>query len=1075
MKIQRVALSVAVGFALLGSSYQQSFAKEPHMEFLAGLREKGYGDMAVFHLEQLKATKLPEELVEIYELELGLSKVIWAEEGLNAEQTNSRLNQAQAHLEAFLKANAKHEGAGLAIDGLANMLNQRGQFEIKQARVTKDTTKQKTNFEAARKFFVASRTWMKQSVDRYEATFLELKNKQKAAAGDKPKPSAVKRPVIVKRKPTDAETELAEVEGQWLQVRMNYAMLDFYQAMTHTDVAAKERKDLLAAAAKKFDDIYQGYRATLVGVYAHMWHGRSLDESGDIKGAIDLYEEVLAAAEGAKSGDANLEDLFAQVEMYRLLLLRKKKDDKGFASDAEAWLKAHSKMNRREGYQGIALELTKYQIEQSKSLTAKAREDAFRKINKQLTDITKIRSEYQQEAFILKRQYQAEVKGGDEVEIASFDEGLAVANEAYQSGRWADSATAFTKTLTLGDKAKDNDKMRKARFQLAYAYLMTGKTDDVIKTCDEIIKENPNDPLSPQAGALKVQAALQVYQTAKDKAEPLTKLKLVADEVIRTWKTRPEADDARIALGQAMLSASDMDGSLLHFDGVQKESERYPQSQFFSGSVYWRKYIVAKSNKTADPKQVANLRTQAADRIAASVAGQEKQLKGSELQLPKLLIEARLLKGEMELEAGKFAEAQALLDPLALAIVTAKPDGLGQTEYRQILAALRARVMRANPDDLAKTGEIADVLLTTKGTDALVANSVLIEYTKQIEGSLKKQQLAAIEAEKEENATKKTEAEGKAEELNVRHKALIAQMSKRTDLSLASSVYLAESTLKLEGDDEAKKANREIAKAQYEMIIKRAGQPGYLPPPPTGDAALIRVRSQLAGLLREDGKIDEALKQIQALIAQTGGKILDPLIEECRLLETQGEKDPAKLDEAINKWSGLRNRMSKLPKKPPEYYEIVLGVGRCMLKKFDATKDKEQAKQCEQMLRGTLALAPALNGPETVAKYNDLLDRCTEIRTGVKVEKVVDPLKVSADQAAKAGGGGGDGAKPMPPAAAPGAGAAKPAPQPGAAPAGGAAKPAAPAPAPAAGAKPAAAAPAAGAKPATPAPAPAKK
>lgn len=1051
MKLQRVALSVAVGLAVLGFSNHRTLAKEPHLEFLAGLREEGYGDMAVFHLEQLKATKLPPELVETYELELGLSKVIWAAEGLNAEQTNSRLNQAQAHLEAFLKANAKHEAASLAIDGLANMLSNRGQFEIKQARVTKDSAKQKTNYEAARKFFIASRTWMKQAVDRQEAAFLDLKNKQKAAAADKPKPSAVKRPVIIKRKPTDAENELADAEGQWLQARMNYAMLDYYQAMTFTDVAAKERKDLLTAAAKKFDDIYQGYRATLVGVYAHMWHGRALDEAGDIKGALDLYEEVLAAAEGAKSGEAHLEDLFAQVEMYRLLLLRKKKDDKGFAADAEAWLKTHSKMNRREGYQGIALELTKYQIEQSKNLTAKSREDAFRKINKQLTDITKIRSDYQQEAFILKRQYQAEVKGGDDIEIASFDEGLAVSNEAYQSGRWADAVTALTKTIALGDKAKDNDKIRKARFQLAYAFLMTGKTDDVINTCNEIIKENPNDPLSPQAGALKVQAALQVYSAAKDKAEPLTKLKLVADEVIRQWKTRPEADDARIALGQAMLVTADMDGALLHFEGVQKESERFPQAQYYSGQVFWRKYLQAKANKASDPKTVTDLRTKATTRIAGSVSGQEKQLKGTELQVPRLLTEARLLKGEMELEAGKLAEAQVLLDPLAQTIITTKPEGLGALEMRQILGALRARVLRANLDDLAKTGEIADVLLTAKGTDVLIANSSLIEYTKQVEAGLKKQQMTAIEAEKEENATKKTDAEAKAEELAGKHKSLVAELSKRKDLSLASSLYLAEA-MQRQGDAAG-------AKAQFELITQRSTQPGYLPPQGC-DVAMIRVRSQLAGLLREEGKFDDALKQIQALIAQTGGKILDPLIEECRLLEKQGEMDPKKLDDAINKWGALRARMAKLPKKPPEYYEIILGVGRCLIKKFDATKDKEQAKQCEQLLKSTLALAPQLNGPDTVAKYNELLDRCTEIRTGVKVEKV-DPLKVSAEAAAKAGGGNVGGAAPAP-------GGAKPMP-----PANGTA------PAPAAGGtKPAAggAAPAAGAKPTTPPPAaPAKK
>ncbi len=1059
MKIQRLAISAAVGLALVCSTSQRAVAKEPQLDFLQGLREKGYGDMAVFHLEQLKATKLPEELVDIYELELGLSKVIWAGEAFNAEQANTRLNQAQGHLEGFIKANPKHDSVIQAIDGLGSMLFKRGDFEIKIARVTKDSTKQKTNFEAARKYYKAARPWMKQSLDRLEAAFLELKDKKKSADAAKAPKTGVKKPVItVRRKPTDEETELAEAEGAWIEARMNFALADYYESLTYTDTAAKERKDLLNAAIKKFDDIYQGYRDGRAGIYAHMMHGKCLDDMGDIRGAIDLYDEVLSRASGAKTGESQLEGLFVQVEMYRLLLLRKQNKHKEFATDADAWLKQHAKMSKQEGYQGIALELTKYQIEQSKDLTAKAREDAFRKINKQLTDITKVRSEYQQEAFLLKRQYQGEVKGGDDVEIASFDEGLAVAGEAYQSARWADAVAAFTKTLTLGDKAKDGERMRKARFQMAYAMLMTGKTDDVINTCNELIKENPNDPLSPQAGALKVQAALQVYQTAKDKAEPLTKLKLVADEVIRQWKSRPEADDARIALGQAMLVTSDMDGALLHFDGVLKESERFPQAQYYSGTVFWRKYLVSKSTKGADPKQVADLRTKAMERVSNSVSGQEKQLKGTELQMPKLLLDARLLKGEMELEGGRAAEAQVLLDPLAQTVVVTKPEQLGQSEYRQLLAALRARNMRSNLDDLQKTGEIADVMMKAKGTDVQAANSALIEYTKQVEQSLKKFQMTAIEAEKEENATKQTEAETKAEAVQGRFKELIDEMSKRKDLSMPSSLYLAETMLRA--------GNTEGARGQFELIIQRSTQAGYLPPQ-GGEQAMIRVRSQLAGLLRAEGKFPEALAQIQALILQTKGAALDPLMEECRLLEAQAEKEPAKLDEAINKWVTLRTRASKAKTKPPEYFDIVYELARCYMKKYQAGKDKEIAKQAEALLKSTLALSPQLNGPDTVTKYNAMIDEATEVRTGKKVEKV-DPLKVSAEAAAKAGGGqaapaaGGGAAAPAP------GGAAAPAPNKPATPApaaGGAAKPAAPAAAPAAGA----------AKPAAPAAAPAKK
>lgn len=1088
MKITRAVAPFVLGFGLIGLSQRPVVAGEPHVEFLQGLREQGYGEMAVLYLEKLKATKVPAELTGTMELEFGLSKTIWAQEALTAEQANTRLNESQKHLEDFVKANPKHDSAPQAVAGLASMLSDRGQYEIRLSRFTKDANKQKTHQEAARKFFVDSRKWMAEQVKSSEKEFLDLKGKKKASDAEKATKSGVKRPVPMlrtKRKLTDEESELQDAEMVWLETRMNFALLDYYQAITYSDVAAKERKDLLAAGAKKFDEIYQGYRTTMVGVYSHMWHGRCLDEAGDIKNAIELYDEVLVAAGGGK-GEGQLEDLFAQVEMFRLLLLKKKGATKEFAADAGEWLKQHSKMSKSPGYQGIALEYIKFQIEQSKELTAKAREDAFRKINKALTDITKVRSEYQQEAFLLKRQIQGEVKGGEDVEIASFEEGLAVSADAYQSARWADAVAAYTKTIALGNPAKDGDRLRKARYQMAYALLMTGKTDDAIAACNALIKENPNDPLSPQAGALKVQAALQVYGAAKDKVEPLAKLKTVAGEVINQWKTRPEADDARIALGQAMLQGNDSDGALSYFDAVQKESERYPQAQYYAGTVYWKKYYALKANKQADPTQSKDLRGKAVDRINTSVDGQTKQLKGNEITLPRLLTEARLLKGEMLLEEGKAAEAQQLLDPLAAVIVGTIPEHLAPTELRIILGSLRARVTLANLDDLEKTGSIAEVLFKAKGTDITVANATLVEYSKQVEQTYKKAQAEMLEAEKGDDNTKRTEAETKLEEVQKKYANLLVEIGKRGDLSMASRLYLAKSLQKLK--------DTKTAREQYEIITARAAQPGYLPAQ-GGEQAMIDVRSQLIGLLRAEGNFDEALKQADALVAQTKGASLPPILEKCRLMQAVAEKDPAnpaKFDAAIKEWEAIGLRISKMQKKPTEYYDVILQQAYCMIQKGKLANDKDILKKAGSLLNKTLLLAPNLSGPEMVAMYKDMQD----VAAGKEVKKKEDPLKVSAEQAARAGGGGGMGdANPMPmakpdtkPAPAPmpmpmPMGTPKPAgtaPAPAAGAAG--AKPAGTAPAPAAGAKPAGTAPAAGAKPAAapatgakPTAAPAKK
>ena len=1078
--MKRAALPLVVSLVVSLFATAPALAKEPYAEFLAALRENQYGEMAVMYLEQIKASgKLPEELAESYNFELGLSKVIWAGENRpTAAQSNKRLDEAQDHLLTFLKASPNHGSTQAAIEGLSAMLQRRADFEVRQARATKDTQKQEAHYENARKLYGTSRTWLKQVLDRDVATLKDLKDKAKQAAADKAPKGAVKKPVTAPRvskfrKPTESESEIQVAEFAATGARLNYALLDLYEAKTYTDLKSKVRIDLLKAGAKKFDEIYQRNRGYIVGVYAHMCHGTCLDEAGDVKGALEIYEEVLVAAEdGAKSGEASdFDELFAGVEMSTLLLKKKKGDIKGFASEASDWLKSNSKRNTTDGYQGIALEYTKYQIDQSKELTGKAREDMFKKILKTLGEISKIESIYRQEAFLLRRQYQSEMKGGEDVEIANFAEGIAVATDAAQSGRWADAIAAYTKSLPLADKVKDAEKVRNARFQIAYGLLMTGKYDESIASAGELIKENANDKVGPQAGALQVQAALQMYGAAKDKAEAYVKLDAMAQTIIAKWPTRPEADDARISLGQASTVAGDLAKALSIYESVNAQSDRFAQSLYYAGNLYWKQYDTAKRGATPNEKTLAELRTKALDRITRSVDGQQKQLKAGD-QAPALLIQARVLLGEMALEAGNAAEAQKHLDPLALTIVALKPPGLDPLMMRQVLGALRARLQQPALEDHDKTVEIAEVLISAKGTDMLIINSSLVDYAKLVERIYKQAQLDALAAAKEENETKKGAAQAKAEEYQPKHKALIEQLGTRKVLSLASCIYLAEAA-------QAEKSNA-IARDLFLAIVAREKEPNFVPATPGGKGAMIRVRSQLAGLLRAEGKFDEAISQVNALIIATESKAIEPLIEKGRIMQAKYDTDTTKtaaLDEAITYWSDLRLRISKIAKKPPEYYEIVLNLATCFKAKYDSKKEEKDAKTAAQLLSTTLALSPSLSGPDMVVSYNKLSSDITFALTGKRPGESTDG----------AGTGKGDSA-PMPAAGAkpPAAGTApatKPAATPAAKPAATPAVPAKPAATPAAPAQKPAATPAKpaatpakpGATPAKPAAKPAEK
>lgn len=1041
-------------------------ASEPYSEYLNALRSNGYGEMAVLYLEKAKAGKLPDEFATTFELEMALSRVTSAAEAFNAEQANQRLDQATVHFNNFLKANPQHESAGTAIDGLGSMLSERGTFEIRQAKATKDPARQKAAYEQARKYFVESRKHQTQTVERTQKLFHDLREKKKEKEGPKTtaKPGVKKAPVVVRRtitrKPTEEENELKDAEDVWLEARMNLALLDYYEATTYTDVAAKPRRDLLTTAGKKFDDIYQGYRSNIVGVYSHMWHARCMDELGDIKQALDLYEEVLVVAEAGATGEASgLEELFAQVENYYLLLLKKKGANAEFAAQAEDWLKKNQKMKNMPGYQGIALEFAKHQISLTKDLPAKPREDAFRKILKTLSEIAKVPSDHKNEAILLRRQYQGEVKGGETaVEIASFDEGMAVAQEAVASGQWSDAIGAYTKSISLADKTKDAEKIRKVRFQLAYAQLMAAKPEDCIVTSQELVKENASAPFSPEAGALSVQAALQIYAGASKSGDAtktqasVKQLNDLADDTIKRWPTRPEADDARIAKGQAAQVVGDIPTALMTYESVSPDSARYPLALYYAGQTYWRKYLGERNKQGADPKVIGDVRAKAEQALVKSVAGQEKQLKAGD-QPPRTLLEGKTILGEMALELGKFEPALAYLDPLADSVVKLNPPGLDPLMMRQVFGALRAHLSLGKADNLPKITGIANVLVSAQGTDAPFVNSALVDYAKLVEKTLKETKLAVLDAEKRladadklvsdveklieaaEKAKNKAEqdkqtaektkldaehkkvsdekvaAENKRNDLDEKWTALINNLSDRKQLSLAGSVYVAESLLTLGANEKARD--------QFVRITQREREPGFLPQGPSGPQAMIRVRSQLAGLLRNEGKFDEALKEIDALIAATAkNPALEPLVEKCKLAQAKAEKastDVAAWTKAIGEWSSLRNRLSRLQKKPPQYYDATYALCDCMLRKYTLTKDKKEVLQAEQLLKATLALAPQLNGPDMVEKYNDLVEESVAIRLNKPYTRKADLL----NQASGDGGEKKDGAEKKDPAAKP--------------------------------------------------------
>ncbi len=142
---------------------------------------------------------------------------------------------------------------------------------------------------------------------------------------------------------------------------------------------------------------------------------------------------------------------------------------------------------------------------------------------------------------------------------------------------------------------------------------------------------------------------------------------------------------------------------------------------------------------------------------------------------------------------------------------------------------------------------------------------------------------------------------------------------------------------------------------------------------------MTRIQAQLVGLLRQKGQFAEGLEQVNKLIEQFPNA-LEPKMEKGRLLQSWADVEPARFGDAVAHWTTLRTRLSKIAKKPPEYYEVVYNAASCLFTDGLKTQDLQKALQAEQLLNATLVLSPHLNGPEMVARYKELLQKTRQLQ-----------------------------------------------------------------------------------------------
>lgn len=936
-------LAFLFGFTLVSLSAVGS-ADEPFDDFLSGLHKRQHGELAVHYLNLIRDREdLPEDLKTTWDLEMARSLRIAAEETPNNDLKQKYVVEAQAFLDKFLKDHATHDEAAAAQLTSGDISLFRAQNLLRPA--LRDKNKRDTLPEA-RKLLEEAHAKYEKAVVMYKAYVDEQR------AGNTKKKSTTVR----------AKRRAAELINTWYGARFKVATVDYNLGLSYPEIKDTKRKEALAKAAKGFDAIYQEDRGGRTGIYAHMWEGKAREEMEDYVTALDVYDEVMSAdPEKADKRDADWDAMFNEVNRFRLMLLGRTKNYEKLIGEATLWLGQNESQKRSTGYQGIALELAKAHIERSKTVKGPEGAQATTEARRILSIIIKsgVQGEFQKEAILLSRLSAGQ---GEVQPIGSFDEAIAIGDAASKAAgesstsadaktNWQEAENAYLKALELSADVKDKNRILGTQFALAWAQLLVGKAPEAYATSFKLAKENPQYAKAPASAALAVNTAMSLYGQARDNAS-MDRINEATDFLLKTWPQHSEADDARIARGKLKIFQNDLPGAIAIFTNVNPASDRYPNGLYLAAQVHWMLYNDGKKpGSTAKPADVAANRAKTVELLTQSMAAHQKLTTGQ--GQAQTLADARLMLAEVKLEEDKPAEAIPLLQPLIDDLKAKPPAVLDKTTLRILISAMRCYSF---VKDTAKALEVGQLLLNG-GSDIPPVNGVLIEYTKIIQADWKRTAADLIVAEqsKEEgllnNAT--TAEKASREEFT----KLLTKLSERKQYDLAGLIFLAEASKEIGLTDKSRE--------QFQAILDRANSdPAFAK---AAAKAMTRVRAQLIGLLREAGSFEEALKQIDALLKEQPNA-LEPLMEKGNILQTLAEKDPKKYEEAVKQWTTIRLKLQSLPKKPKEYYEVIYNCAFCLV----AQKQAEKYTQAAQLLNGTLALAPELDGPDRVEKFKAL-------------------------------------------------------------------------------------------------------
>jgi hypothetical protein len=555
----RRSLGLAFVAAFLLAPFAARAEEPPYLDFVRGLRERHYTDLALEYLQKLQQRKdVPPEVAARLPLEIARTQLDKAADTPDLGDRLALFGLARQQFADYLAKNPNSPLANQARLDMADVAVRQGQTQL--SRVIREEDPAAKAAEAAK-----ARQILDDAGKQLEAVLPLLEQQVKNVP--EPKTAAEK-------------AEKKELEDAVLKARIDVALNLFDQAKTYWDDGKDEstvaRSKLAEKALEKLrkalpdDDTNPHYWV------AEAWLGRLQSETGAPRDASKRFNEILGRKEPYTAGGRRL------ARYFRLLNLQEGGDPnvkdvpKEIKDEAERWLKEYgSYKNSREGF-GIRYLLAQADVmvantQKTKNLRTQMLNDA----KALCKDLEQVENDYQQKARRIKIDIIKEEGGlkADLKTLTTFDdcyiraqyEGVVLEKgeadgkplgETERKEHQKTLVASLEKALELAKKQKvPESDLNNAKAALAFTYMTDGDLAASIRVGEELAR-TPARP--PQAGRAAIYALHSYAEIVADPEKKLTpeeakeyhdRLRSLAEFAKKNWPADSPGDVGRHELG----------------------------------------------------------------------------------------------------------------------------------------------------------------------------------------------------------------------------------------------------------------------------------------------------------------------------------------------------------------------------------------------------------------------------------------------------------------------------------------------------------------------------------------------